>query len=181
MKRLVFFISFLFFLSFNSWATNFEDLLETDIEQGKFIMYEYYPSGIATQHAIEVSVVVATNLIVDITHYAISIKVEERGTYPNLRSCTLEYEEAVSLSRALDYIISRVIEWEDVARPKTHIAFEAADELSIVFIQTRKKQKAYCSCGRIDDATVWIKKSGLEYIKRALDKSIKKLNELRAE
>ncbi len=112
--------------------------------------------------------------------YGLKIYIEEEGKYPDKNTSFLDFEELISLSEALGYMIELSGKWALAEREYTEVFFQTEGDYKIGFYQEGLKQTAFSQSGRIGSASIWLRMSDLEIIKSSIEKGLAKLESLGA-
>ena len=112
--------------------------------------------------------------------YGLKIHIEESGQYPDQNTSFLDFEELISLSSALSYMIELSEKWASMEKEYTEVLFQTEGDYQIGFFQDGLTQSAFSESGRIGSASIFLGTTDLGTAKELIDEGIAKLESLGA-
>jgi len=113
--------------------------------------------------------------------YGLRIHMKGGGEYPKENTSFLDFEEIISLSGALDYMIELSEKWASIEKEYIEVVFQTQGDYKIGFYQKGLEQGAFSKSGRIGSASAFLGMKDLETFKSLIDKGLAKLKSLGAE
>lgn len=166
-----------------------EEKPATQLEQftakkGEILVKEFYDiGGILGEYgaSMEITALVLYEPGATKRLYGLKIYIEESGDYPDQNTSFLDFEELISLSKALSYMIELSEKWALMEKEYTEVLFQTEGDYQIGFFQNGLAQSAFSESGRIGSASIFLGIIDLKIVKALIDKGIAKLESLGAE
>ena len=152
-------------------------------KKGEILVKEFYDiGGILGEYgaSMEITALVLYEPGATKRLYGLKIYIEESGDYPDTDTSFLDFEELISLSKALSYMIELSKKWALMEKEYTEVLFQTEGDYKIGFFQDGLAQSAFSESGRVGSASILLGIVDLKIAKELIDKGIAKLESLGA-